>query len=104
MRFQAAKPIIVIRIDMNSSDYCGSAYWRAGGKVCGSVGTINLKKPFDAVLYVDLDATFNCSGIWRLERVEVETALTKTESKARARGQLSVAEFKRIGRRIWPVS
>lgn len=68
------------------------------------LGAIKLDYPWEAALFVALDEDLRATGIWEVSRAAVEAALARTESKARKRGALSVAEFKRIGRKVWPVS
>jgi hypothetical protein len=67
------------------------------------VGSIDLKKPWDAVLLVLLDEEYNPTEIYEADRPAVTEALTAPGSKARNdRGQLSISKFKSIGRQIWP--
>lgn len=65
------------------------------------LGSIKLDHPWETVLFVSLDEDLQPTGIWEASRVAVEAALSRTKSKARKRGALSVAEFKKIGRQVW---
>ena len=66
------------------------------------MGSIDIKKDFDAVLLVLLDDCFNATEIYEAARDAVITALTAPGSKARERGALSVSKFKQIGTLRWP--
>jgi hypothetical protein len=46
--------------------------------------------------------TLDAREMWEAPFATVGTLLVRTESKARARGALSVAEFKTVARRVWP--
>jgi len=66
------------------------------------IGKIDLKKGWDAVLLVLLDADLEPTAIYEAQRPEITGALTKPGSKARnERGALSVSKFKSIGKLIW---
>ncbi len=66
------------------------------------IGGIRLDREWDAVLLVLLDELFEATAIYRAERAEITEAVTTPGSKARnERGQLSVSNFKAIGRCIW---
>jgi hypothetical protein len=68
------------------------------------IGTIDLKKPWDAVLLVLMDETFQTTAIFEALRPPIEAALLMPGSKARnERGSLQVSKFKAIGRQVWPV-
>lgn len=67
------------------------------------LGAIKLDYPWETALFVALDGDLRPTGIWEASRADVEAALSRTESKARQRGALSVAEFKSIGRQVWHV-
>ncbi len=73
---------------------------------CGEsqrIGAINLEREWDAVLLVLLDEEFNAIEIYEAGRAPLTEALQRPGSKVRnERGQLSVSQFKAIGRRIWP--
>jgi hypothetical protein len=67
-----------------------------------SVGSINLKHDWHAVLLVLLDEHYEPMEIWEADRTEVTKALVKPGSKARnERGSLAVSKFKAIGKRVW---
>jgi hypothetical protein len=64
---------------------------------------IKAGSPCDTVLLVLLDnVTLDAREMWEAEFTKVEKLLVRTKSKARARGALSVSEFKKIARQIWP--
>jgi hypothetical protein len=66
------------------------------------VGSIDIKKEFDAVLLVLLDGSFEATAIYEATRETVVDALTKPGSKARnERGALGVSKFKSIGFMRW---
>ena len=66
------------------------------------LGSIDMKKDFDAVLLVLLDQNFETIEIYEAERKPVIDALTAPGSKARnERGQLALSKFKQIGTRVW---
>lgn len=66
------------------------------------LGSIDITKPFDAVLLVLLDKNFDATQIYEADREAVIEALTKPGSKARnERGAMSVSLFRRIGRKVW---
>ena len=63
---------------------------------------IDLKKEWDGILLVMLDANFEPTEIYQAQRLKVTEALTKPGSKARnERGALSVSKFKSIGVLVW---
>lgn len=71
-------------------------------KLGARVGSIDLTKPWDAVLLVLLDADFEATVILRAERSAVEAALIAPGSRARnERGQMSISKFRSIGRIVW---
>ncbi len=64
---------------------------------------IKADSPCDTVLLVLLDnATLDPREMWEAPFSSVVKLLVLTESKARARGSLSVSEFKTIARQVWP--
>ena len=66
------------------------------------IGRINFAHAFDAVLLVIMDEVFRTQEIWEAEREAVKSALEAPGSKARnERGQLSVSQFRSIGRRVY---
>jgi hypothetical protein len=76
---------------------------RPGSEPGQRVGTIDLNKPWDAVLLVLLDGEFAPTAIYEADRSALTQALTLPGSRARnERGQLSVSKFRAIGEGIWP--
>jgi hypothetical protein len=68
------------------------------------VGSIDVKKDFDAVLLVLLDENFEATAIYEAPRAEVLAALAAPGSLARnERGALAVSKFKTIGKLRWPL-
>ena len=66
------------------------------------LGSINVKKDWDAVLLVLLDADFEATEIYEADRDKVLKALSAPGSKARnERGQLGVGKFKAIAKLRW---
>ena len=66
------------------------------------MGKIDLKKDWDGVILVLLDADFEPFAMYEAQRPEIEEALTKSGSKARnERGALSISKFKSIGKEVW---
>jgi hypothetical protein len=64
---------------------------------------IKADAPCDTVLLVLLDnATLEAREMWEAPYASVVASLSRPGSKARERGALGVADFKRIARRIWP--
>ena len=62
------------------------------------MGSIDIKKEFDAVLLVLLDGNFDATVIYEAPREAVIVALTKPGSKSRnERGALGISNFKSIG-------
>jgi hypothetical protein len=73
-----------------------------GSKPGQRIGSIDIKKNFDAVLLVLLDENFDAIAIYEAHREAVIPALTKPGSKARnERGSLGINKFKSIGRIRW---
>jgi len=86
-------------IQLQIKGRCTSAKAKPGQRL----GTIQLQKPWDAVLLVILDPDFEAREIWEADREPITQALMKPGSRARnERGALAVVQFKRIGRLIWP--
>jgi hypothetical protein len=48
------------------------------------------------------NATLDAGEMWEAPFSSVAKLLVRTHSKARARGSLSVPEFKTVARRVWP--
>jgi len=66
------------------------------------VGSIDIKKEWDAVLLVLLDENFEALEIYEALRVDVFNALSVPGSKARnERGALAVSKFKSIAKLRW---
>ena len=66
------------------------------------MGSIDIKKEFDAVLLVLLDGNFDATVIYEAPREAVISALTKPGSKSRnERGSLGIAQFKSIAHVRW---
>jgi hypothetical protein len=66
------------------------------------VGSIDIKKDWDAVLLVLLDENFEAKEIYEAQRAEVLKALSAPGSKARnERGALAVSKFKSIAKLRW---
>jgi hypothetical protein len=73
-----------------------------GSKRGQRMGSIDLKKGFDAVLLVLLDDNFQATVIYEAPRDAVVAALTKPGSKSRnERGALGISKFKSTGRIRW---
>jgi hypothetical protein len=73
-----------------------------GSKPGQRMGSIDIKKGFDAVLLVLLDDNLEATAIYEAPRDAVVAALTKPGSKARnERGALGISKFKSIGRVRW---
>lgn len=67
------------------------------------LGRIDVRKEWDAVLMVLLDANLEAVAIYEADRVAVLEALSAPGSKARnERGALGINKLKAIGRRRWP--
>jgi hypothetical protein len=68
------------------------------------MGSIDIKKEFDAVLLVVLDDNFEAKFIYEAQREAVVSALTGgLPSKARnERGSLGISKFKSIAVLRWP--
>jgi hypothetical protein len=79
---------------------------RAHGKKTNSgqkMGRIRTDSPCDTVLLVVMhNETLEPREIWEAPFVSVTKCLARSGSKARARGVLSIPEFTRIARRVWP--
>jgi hypothetical protein len=69
------------------------------------LGRIDVKKDWDGVLLVLLDASYEATEILEADRGPILAELSKPGSKARTeRGALGVSAFRRIARRRWPKS
>lgn len=66
------------------------------------IGSIDIKKEFDAVLLVLLDGNLDATAIYEAPREAVIAALTKPGSKSRnERGALGISKFKSISHIRW---
>jgi hypothetical protein len=66
------------------------------------LGSIDIRKDWDAVLLVILDEHFDATAMYEADRAAVIAALTAPGSKARnERGALSVSKFRSIGQMRW---
>jgi hypothetical protein len=73
-----------------------------GSKRGQRLGSIDVRKDWDAVLLVLLDEQFNAATIYEADRVPVIAALNAPGSKSRnERGAMGVSKFKSIGRLVW---
>ena len=63
---------------------------------------IKFDAPCDTVLLVLLDDALDLREMWEAPMSTVRNLLKKTKSKARARGALSVSEFKQHASQVWP--
>jgi hypothetical protein len=73
-----------------------------GSKPGQRIGSIDIRKEFDAVLLVILDGNFEATAIYEAPRAAVITALTAPGSKSRnERGALGISKFKSIGVILW---
>ncbi len=73
------------------------------GKRGGRVSRIDVGKEFDAVLLVLMSEDYEVVGIYEASRDAVVSALTRPGSRSRnERGALSVQQFIKISRPVWP--
>lgn len=80
------------------------------GRACGEaakpgqkISRIKSDAPCDVVLLVLLDdKTLDAREMWEAPFPSIAARLAIPGSKARERGALSVGEFKRMARKIWP--
>lgn len=73
-----------------------------GRKTGQRLGSIDIRKEFDAVLLVLLDEAFEATAIYEAPRDAVVAELTKPGSRSRnERGALGVARFKSIATVRW---
>ncbi len=67
------------------------------------MGSIDLGKPWDAVLLILMDEVFSPVAIYEADRAAITDALERPGSKARnERGALAITKFRSIGRQVWP--
>jgi hypothetical protein len=73
-----------------------------GSKPGQRLGSIDIRKDWDAVLLVLLDEQFNATAMYEADRAPVIAALAAPGSKSRnERGAMGVSKFKSIGRLVW---
>ncbi len=66
------------------------------------LGQLNLDRSWDGVLLVLMNDEYEAQEIYEADRdVIVQTIAGKEKKK---RGSMSVAQFKKIGRRVWPAA
>jgi hypothetical protein len=66
------------------------------------LGALRTDQPWDGVLLVLMDESYEPVEIWEADREPLLAAIDETAASARAkRGPLSVARFKHIGRLVW---
>ncbi len=66
------------------------------------MGSIDLGKPWDAVLLILMDEVFSPVAIYEADRAAITDALERPGSKARnERGALAITKFRSIGRQVW---
>nr|WP_258014259.1 hypothetical protein [Pseudomonas asplenii] len=71
-------------------------------KLNGRLGSIDLAKPFDAVLLVLLDSDFNAFAMYEASRDAVVAAIERPGSRARnERGALGIRQFMAISSKCW---
>jgi len=67
------------------------------------LGSIRLDRKWDSVLLVLLDQWLEPLELYEATRASVRRQLLKPGSKSRnERGALSIGQFKRVARRVWP--
>jgi hypothetical protein len=67
------------------------------------LGSIDATKPWDVVLLVLLDEHYAATAIYEAPREKALAVLERPGSKARnERGAMSISQFKRIARAVWP--
>ena len=80
----------------------GRAYGK-NAKPGQRISRIKVDAPCDTVLLVLLDnATLAPREMWEAPFASVAARMAHPGSKSRARGALSVSEFKRMAQRVWP--
>jgi hypothetical protein len=93
VRWQNGK---AIRIQIKGRRPKGESLYR------GRVPKIALDKPFDTVVLVLLDSSYEAIEIWEAPRDLIEARLNAPGSKARnERGSLAIAQFKSIAMCVW---
>jgi hypothetical protein len=78
--------------------------FKKGRASLGRTGIIKIDSDFDFVILVILDLeSLDPVGMWQATHAQVKAMISKNpKSKARARGQLPISEFKRNARAVWP--
>ena len=67
------------------------------------MGSLDVNQPWDGVLLVLLDGSFNAVAIFEADRDPVIAALQRPGSKARnERGALAVPQFCKLAHQVWP--
>lgn len=76
---------------------------RAKKLVGQRLGSIDIDKPWDAVILIVMDEVFEPVAIYEADRLAIEQELVRPGSKARnKRGALAITKFRSIGRQVWP--
>ncbi len=65
------------------------------------IGQLRLERPWDLLMVVLLDESFEPAEIYEIERADVEAALAETSQRRSRRGAMSVARVRTVGRRVW---
>ncbi|CAM5220344.1 hypothetical protein CDEF62S_00628 [Castellaniella defragrans] len=69
------------------------------------LGSLDLDKPWDAVVLVLMDQAYTTHAIYEADRQAITEALQRPGSKARnERGTLTIKKFKSIGQQVWGAS
>ena len=77
--------------------------WKREGTSWGRVGSIDIEKPFDAVMLVLMQGDYETVGIWEAPRAKVIARLAEPGSRARnERGSMGVSQFQSIATQVWP--
>ncbi len=70
----------------------------------GRVSKIDLNQPFDFVVLVLMNDSYETKEIWEAPRDKVENRLSVPGSRARnERGSLGISQFRSIAKRLWPL-
>ena len=65
------------------------------------MGQIKTEQEWDSVMLVLMNEQYEPLEIYEAERAQILDAVSKTSTKRRNRGELSVAKFKHIGQLVW---
>lgn len=65
------------------------------------IGQLRLEREWDSVVLVLMDENFEPFEIHEAERADIERDLETSASRRRARGAMSVARFRHLGRLVW---